>query len=380
MPMKCAVMKHLDLMIGVDVHEIWPPGEPAPTGVAPFVTIMPMCGTFLTAEMSPTALTLSQQTMKRGTDIGPLIPHIGPPSLLTPLDILMSGSASYFGPASVCVEGTPVAAAVLFVIGINQNCNFIGPLPTGRVLCFTTHYVGMTLLDMLYGVFTATLAFAIDTATGAVTTAAAKQVQKRIIQPLSKKVAAKVASKTAAKTAANAAPTPSAAKWQSALPSKTPAQAGGLPSSISVPGGPPLKTAAKPLAGGHRPPAAKPGGWQSATPSNPAAKPTMTMGGHKPTAKLPPAAKTAANAAKAVKQTMQQKIEDKLGSLTEFSIGYLVQTPFGMINDATLWLLSTTGVEEFGGGEKRESQAKPKKEADKKGDDKKDDDGKLWPW
>jgi hypothetical protein len=358
--LKCAVMKHLDIMIGIDLHICWPPGSPLPLpNPMPYLVVMPMCGTFLTAVMAPTALTLSQMTMKRGTDIGPLIPHIGPPSKLTPMDILLSGSASHFGPSAVVVEGAPVAAALLYLINPNLNCNSSCPLPTGLVLCFTTHYVGMTLFDVMFGVFTSVLTIAIDVATASTTGLAVKQLQKHVIQPLGKKVAAKVASKTAAK----ATPTVPAAKWQSALPSKTP------------PGGaPPAKAAAPPAkAGGHRP-TAKPGAWQSAKPSNPGAKGSSPSNpgvkpGAKPPAAKPPAAKPPA--AK-LKQTMQQKIEEKLGEMADFSVGYLLQTPFGMVNDMTLKLLAETGVEEFGGGEKRESAAKPKKEADTKGGDKKE--------
>jgi hypothetical protein len=65
--------------------------------------------------------------MLRGTDIGPLIPHIGCPSLLTPLDILLSSSASYFGPSSYMVAGAPVAAALIINVNLNLNCNWCCP-------------------------------------------------------------------------------------------------------------------------------------------------------------------------------------------------------------------------------------------------------------
>ena len=160
-----AVMKHWDIMIGIDVHTCWPPGSPYPTGPKPYLVCMLMTGTMLTAQMAFTAVTFNGWTMQRGTDIGPLIPHIGPPSLLTPIDMLFSSSASYFGPSSHTVEGAPVAAALLMVVNPNLNCHFFGPAPTGFVLCFTTHYVGMTIFDILFGVISMAVAVVIGTAT-----------------------------------------------------------------------------------------------------------------------------------------------------------------------------------------------------------------------
>ncbi|HEY8377922.1 MAG TPA: hypothetical protein VIK91_15605, partial [Nannocystis sp.] len=118
-----AVMKHYDIMIGVDMHICWPPGEPKPIGPRPYLTIMWLHGIQpLTPLMARTCLTLYGMTMQRGTDIGPGIPHIGPPSILTPLDVLFSCSISYFGPASYCSEILPVAAALAGVVNFNVNC------------------------------------------------------------------------------------------------------------------------------------------------------------------------------------------------------------------------------------------------------------------
>lgn len=232
-----AVMKHWDIMIGVDRHICWPPPSPVPIGPKPYFVCMLMMGTMVTAEMAFTAVTFNEWTMKRGTDIGPLIPHIGPLSKLTPIDMLFSSSASYFGPSAYCVEGAPAAAALLMVVNPNLNCNNSGPLPTGLVLCFTTHYVGMTIFDVLFGCATMALAVAIEVATSKLSSVAGAAVQKRVIKPLGKRIAAKAASRKAAKAAASAPakPAPTPGQWQSARPSP----------SAGSPGGPKI--------GGHRP-------------------------------------------------------------------------------------------------------------------------------
>jgi len=371
--MKFAVMKHLDIMIGIDFHICWPPWLPEPLSTPlPYLTVMPMCGTFLTAEMAPTALTLGQFTMKLGTDIGPLIPHIGFPSLLTPLDILTSSSASYFGPSSVTVEGTPVAAALLSVVNLNLNCAAPISMPFGFVLCFTTHYVGMTLFDVMMGTVAIAVSVGLELVSGGIAGAATAQAQKRVIKPIAKKIAARRASKAAAQAAPNPGQAAKAAGWMSAKPLKAaappvkagaPIQAGGHRPPAAKPGGwqsaKPSNPAAKPpaQAGGHRPPAAKPGGWQTAKPSNPNAKPPITMGNHRPPVKP-------ATPVKPAKLKPKKSKNEMMGDewLTK-AFEHLLSHPFTLINELTLWLLTSRDVEELGGGDKEneESESEAKK-------------------
>ncbi|HEY0133291.1 MAG TPA: hypothetical protein VGB85_04400 [Nannocystis sp.] len=340
-----AVMKHWDIMIGLDAHTCWPPGSPYPIGPKPYIVCMLMTGTMLTAQMAFTAVTFNGWTMKRGTDIGPLIPHIGQPSLLTPLDMLFSSSASYFGPSSHTVEGAPVAAALFMFANPNLNCHFFGPAPTGIVLCFTTHYVGMSIFDILFGVISMAVAIVIDVATGAVAGAASKAAQKTIIKPITRRVSAKLASRKAAKAAtpSTGALTPGA--------STTPST-GALTPGTSAPAKAPPGTwqSAKPSqpAGSQGPSApakAPPGTWQPAKPSQPAGSqgtgnpPGPQFGGHRPPVKPPKKRKT----------RKQFALDLGLEAFGELALGL----PFSVVNELTFELLSRTGVEEFG---KREDE------------------------
>lgn len=90
-------------------------------------------------------------TMTITSDIGPGIPHIGAPSVTLPLVILLSSSKSYFGPAAHQAEGKPIAVALVVNLNPNLNCSEPVPLPLGSVIALNTHYVGMTLADILGG-------------------------------------------------------------------------------------------------------------------------------------------------------------------------------------------------------------------------------------
>lgn len=200
-----AVMKHYDVMIGIDRHICWPPGSPKPIGLQEYLTIMLLHGIQpLTPMMAPTCLTLHGMAMQRGTDIGPGIPHIGPPSKLTPLDILFSSSASYFGPSTYHAEAMPVAAALAVVVNINVNCWSVGPIPSGIVICPTTHFTGMTPMDILFGFVSYGVDFAFEAATDKLADVLGPVIKKQVIGPISGKLTSKLASKTAAGAAGSA--------------------------------------------------------------------------------------------------------------------------------------------------------------------------------
>lgn len=240
-----AVMKNWDLMIGVDHHICWPPGAPLPLpNPVPYVTVMVLNGIQpLTPMLAPTSQTFYGLTVQRGSDIGPGIPHIGPPSILTPLDVLFSSSVSYFGASAYTHEGQPCAAALLVAVGLNMNCQEPVSLPTGLVLCVTTHFTWMSPFDILFGVvcwgFDAVLEYVGQNATNW----ASGFVTRNVMNPIASRISAKMASRTAAKNAATKAgkTAPPAHGWQPARPS-----------------GPPGKTA--PPLGNHRLPAARPPG------------------------------------------------------------------------------------------------------------------------
>jgi hypothetical protein len=160
MPMTCSVLVHYYPMLGVDLHKAQAPGPVPPVPFSPHVVVAALyLGPWGILTGLP-ALTVKSQygiTMQKGTDIGPLIPHVCvpiPPNLLTPVYILGSASKSYFGVATVKVGGAPVAVAVAKIMNLNVNCGDI-PTPSGYVMAPNTVNAGMTLGDFLSGLLTA---------------------------------------------------------------------------------------------------------------------------------------------------------------------------------------------------------------------------------
>ncbi len=163
-----AVLKHWHPMVGIDFHTCVTPPAGVPTlPMTPYKTGMVLWGaTFGMVTQSYFRDHPSSgwgTTMSRGTDIGPLIPHIGPPSLTLPIEIIFSSSKSHFGVASysgVDNKGAQncIAVALIVHVNLNLNCGIAWPTPTGMVIALNTHYVGMTLGDFIVGV----LSMAVD--------------------------------------------------------------------------------------------------------------------------------------------------------------------------------------------------------------------------
>lgn len=146
------VLKHFHPMIGYDLHVVMPPGSPTPGPPGPHVATSILMGIGATAKMGPSVSTHWGWTMLRGTDIGPLIPHVPlAPNCLLPVILIASASKSHFGSSQFLVEGKPVAAALLVIVNPNLNCGEPVPLPLDGVLALTGHFVGMTLGDILSG-------------------------------------------------------------------------------------------------------------------------------------------------------------------------------------------------------------------------------------
>ncbi len=155
-----AVMKDWHPMIGVDLHICNPPPPAPPIPMTPYRTAMLLRGTvgwFLTAKYCPTHHSAGWGvTMARGTDIGPLIPHIGPPSITLPIEVAFSASKSHFGPRNYVEKDNydnkaHIAAALGGFVNPNLNCGTPCPTPTGMVLALNTHGVGMTQGDIAAG-------------------------------------------------------------------------------------------------------------------------------------------------------------------------------------------------------------------------------------
>jgi len=72
------------------------------------------------------------------------------------IEFIFSSSKSHFGVASytgVDNKGAQncIAVALLVHVNPNLNCGIAWPTPTGMVVAFNTHYVGMTLGDFIVG-------------------------------------------------------------------------------------------------------------------------------------------------------------------------------------------------------------------------------------
>lgn len=151
--MKHGVLKGFHPMIGIDMHQMLVPPAPL-TPPAPYNTVQILYGLGgLVATHSKTIFTDSfGPTIMKGSDIGPLIPHIGGPSVLLAVEIPLSASKCHFGSSKYkCKEGT-VGVSMLFAINLNLNCGTPVPTPTGTVIAVATHRVDMTMGDILAGI------------------------------------------------------------------------------------------------------------------------------------------------------------------------------------------------------------------------------------
>jgi hypothetical protein len=162
--MKHGVLKAIHPMLGCDRHIPWPPGSPSPlTAPASYFTIYTMLGTSLTATYTTKLFTDSMfPTMIKGTDIGPLIPHIGTPSVTLPVEMVFSSSKSHFGSSRYKTEKGPAAVSLFYAINPNLNCGTPLPTPTGFVLALATHRVDMTWGDLFAGVMNMVVDFIIQ--------------------------------------------------------------------------------------------------------------------------------------------------------------------------------------------------------------------------
>lgn len=154
--MKHGVLKNVHPMIGCDFHIPWVPGTPAPApSPVPYYVMSVMGGTMVTSKMTSTTFTeFFGLTMLSGTDIGPLLPHMGPPSLTLPFELIGASSKSHFTVANVQADGSPIVVGLLFVMNPNLNCGTPVPSPTGVVLALTTHRVDMSWADITAGLAT----------------------------------------------------------------------------------------------------------------------------------------------------------------------------------------------------------------------------------
>jgi hypothetical protein len=167
------ILRRWHPMVGCDWHIPHPPpvGIPVwpPSPYLVFNQMTNMLGIELTVLYSPTVLADAMQSnMCRGSDIGMLTPHVGVPSITIAIEMLFGGSKSHFGPMSVSVPdqygGTQSpAAALMFVVNPNLNCGFPIPTPLGFVIATNTTVTGLTLGDVLAGLYGMAMDFAFQT-------------------------------------------------------------------------------------------------------------------------------------------------------------------------------------------------------------------------
>lgn len=159
-----AALKHYHLMVSLppDLHDtvppVMPPPPPTPTPYWAGYLLSGSAGYIVgTVKLAEDVHHDSMgYTMLRGTDIGPLIPHVGAPNILLPLVLAMSGSKSHFACSTVVSRDGPVACALAFIVNPNLNCAGPStspfPRPNGIVIAFYgTTFEGMTWGDLFAG-------------------------------------------------------------------------------------------------------------------------------------------------------------------------------------------------------------------------------------
>jgi hypothetical protein len=158
--MMCNVLKNYHVMMGIDLHDGLMPPLAVPAKNLPYGVVAPLklgpWGAITGKSRTDVCHSGFGETLIRGTDIGPLIPHIGVPQYLLPLIILTSASKSEFGASSVMTPDGPVAIACLVVANLNLNCMgpTCPPLPFGIVPAVATTTAGVTAMDLLCGALT----------------------------------------------------------------------------------------------------------------------------------------------------------------------------------------------------------------------------------
>lgn len=163
--MKHGVLKGFHPMIGIDMHQVLIPPAPLTPAPVPHNTLYTLLGTGATAAYSKTIFTDSfGPTIMKGSDIGPLIPHLGSVSVLLAVEIPLSASKNHFGSSKYkCAEGV-VGVSMLFAVNLNLNCGTPCPTPTGTVLAVATHRVDMTMGDVFAGAMNMCADFLMQTA------------------------------------------------------------------------------------------------------------------------------------------------------------------------------------------------------------------------
>lgn len=157
------VMKWTDPLVSVDIHNAIIPPSPAPVplpymhcsflGHGVIASKSKFSGSPETLAKHP-ILTLSIQPMLQGTDTGYFDVHLGNlANVLYPLILAFSSSKSLFAASTVQMNGSPTSAAILVMVNMNLNCNWPVSYPNGCIFSFSTVQAGMSMGDILAGVW-----------------------------------------------------------------------------------------------------------------------------------------------------------------------------------------------------------------------------------
>jgi len=147
--------------IGIGSHKALIPPAVVPA-MAPHIAVDTLLGLTINAKYSKTVKgPFNIQMVGKGNDSGYFVPHfcIPPPNVLLVAIIPFGGSKVMFSAAKVQMDvdgsATPVACACFPVvpISLNQACNDPCNYPSDIVVSPNSVVVGMTLADILGGVF-----------------------------------------------------------------------------------------------------------------------------------------------------------------------------------------------------------------------------------
>lgn len=147
--------------IGIGSHKALIPPAVVPA-IAPHIAVDTLLGLTINAKYSKTVKgPFGIQMIGKGNDSGYFVPHfcIPPPNVLLIAIIPFGGSKPMFAASTVQMDvdgsATPVACACFPVvpISLNQACNDPCNYPSDIVIAPNSVVVGMTLADVLGGIF-----------------------------------------------------------------------------------------------------------------------------------------------------------------------------------------------------------------------------------
>jgi hypothetical protein len=184
--------------LGIGSHKALIPPAVVPA-MAPHIAIDTLLGLTINAKYSKSVKgPFGIQMIGKGNDSGYVVPHfcIPPPNVLLVAIIPFGGSKVMFSAAKVQMDvdgsATPVAAACFPVvpISLNQACNDPCNYPSDIVVAPNSVVVGMTLADILGGVFS----IAVDCGISALANWIGGEVGERLVRAVAAPICRRMSS------------------------------------------------------------------------------------------------------------------------------------------------------------------------------------------